>query len=67
MEFLDKINGVNVHTLQVFDFSTLYTSLDHREILRHIFELLDLVFNSHSRKYICIGWDKAFFSKKNVC
>ena len=45
-EFLNKIEALNVHSLQVFDFSTLYTNIDQSKILEHLNALLDLVFNS---------------------
>lgn len=62
-DFLKNISNVNVHSLQVFDFSTLYTNLDQDAIKHNIFSVLDLTFNSTSRKYLCIGYEKSFFSK----
>ena len=49
-----------VHSLQVYDFATLYTYLNQQDILGHLFEVFDIVFYSFSRKYICIGWHKTF-------
>ena len=63
-EFLSRINGGAVHTLQVYDFSTLYTNLNQQEILVHLFDLFDLVFNCTSRKYLCIGWNNSFMAGK---
>ena len=63
-QFLDKLKDVQVHNVQVYDFSTLYTKLDQDSILKHVEALLDLVFNSTNRKYLCIRFDKSFFSSK---
>jgi len=63
-EFLHRLNSTQVHSLQVFDFSTLYTNLDQKLIEDHIFAIMDLVFNSSNRKFICIGYDKSFCSMK---
>ena len=41
-EFLRNISNVNVHSLQVFDFSTLYTNLDQNSIKHNVFSILDL-------------------------
>ena len=64
MEFLDRIKSLKIHSLQVYDFSTLYTNLDQRNILSHINSLFDLVFNSTNNKYLCIKTDNSFFSCK---
>ena len=64
-EFLDNINNCDkVFSVQVFDFSTLYTNLDQQLVISHLYSLFDIVFNSTSRKYLCIGWNKSFFAKK---
>ena len=65
-DFLDKINNSdnNVFSVQVFDFSTLYTNLDQQQVISHLFSLFDIVFNPTFRKYLCIGWNKSFFAKK---
>ena len=62
-EFLNNISNVNVHSMQVYDFSTLYTNLEHNDIRNNIFSILDLVFNSSNRKYLCVGYDRSFFAK----
>ena len=48
----------------MFDFSTLYTNIDQGSILQHVEALLDLIFNSSNRKYLCVRFDKSFFSSK---
>ena len=63
-EFLHNISNVNVHSMQVFDFSTLYTNLDQSAIKDNVFSILDHIFNLSNRKYLCIGYDKSFFSKR---
>ena len=64
LEFLNKIKDIKVWSLQVFDFSTLYTNIDQTAILQHLYSLLDLVFNTSSRKFLCIRYDRCFFSSK---
>ena len=44
IEFLNRIHNVKVHSLQVFDFSTLYTNLDQNKVLEHLYALFDLIF-----------------------
>lgn len=63
-EFLEIVDSSSVFSLQVFDFSTLYTNLGQSDVLTHLFQLFDLVFDSSSRKFLCIGWNRSFFSKK---
>ena len=65
-KFLDKLKSCEVYNLQVYDFTTLYTKLELKEVEEMIFEVIDLVF-SEINKYICIAkyqTDKCFFSKK---
>ena len=65
-EFLDKLKCKEVWSMQVYDFSTLYTNLDLNEVKKSLFELFELLF-SESNKYICIGLfktKKSFFAKK---
>ena len=62
-DFLNNISNVKVHSLQVFDFSTLYTNLDQDAIKHNIFSILDLTFNPTNRKYLCVGYEKSFFSR----
>ena len=64
IEFLNKIQNINIHNVQVFDFSTLYTNLNHDDVIHHISDLLDLVFNDSNRKYLCIGYEKCFLASK---
>ena len=63
LEFLKRLNALEIWSMQVFDFTTLYTSLDLKEVENALFGLIDLLFSSHN-KYICIGFQKSFFSKK---
>ena len=63
-EFLKVINSSDVFSLQVFDFSTLYTNLGQNEIISHLFQLFDFIFNSSSRRLLCVGRQRSFFAKK---
>ena len=62
-EFLDKFHSIKAHSVQIFDFSTLYTNLNHDDVISHISNLLDIIFNDTNRKYLCIGFDKSFLAK----
>ena len=62
-EFLDKIKSVEIYSMQVFDFTTLYTSLDLKEVENSLYNLIDMLF-SNKNKFICISYDKAFFAQK---
>ena len=64
LEFMYKINKIAVHSVQVFDFSTLYTNIDQTKILEHLVAIFKLVFNNSRRKYLCIRYDKAFFASR---
>ena len=63
-EFLSIASNCNVFSLQVFDFSTLYTNIDQAGIISHLYSLFDMVFNSTSRKYLCVGYYRTFFANK---
>ena len=63
-EFLTRIRSLQVFSLQVFYFSTLYTNLNHVCIIEHLEALLELVFNNTNRRFLCIKYDKAFFSAR---
>ena len=61
---MNKIENLKLHNVQVYDFSTLYTNLDQNKVLAHLNDLFDMVFNSSNRKFLCIRFDKSFFSSK---
>ena len=63
LQFLDKIKSLDIWSMQVHDFSTLYTNLGLEDVEETLHELCDLLFSSH-HKYICINQYRAFFSKK---
>ena len=63
LQFLDRIKSLEIWSLQVFDFTTLYTNLDLQDVEKSLFGLCDLLFSSKN-KFICINFCKAFFSKK---
>ena len=62
-EFINKLKGVDIHSMQVYDFTTLYTNLNLMEVENSLNSLIDLIF-SNKNKYICIGYKKSFFSSK---
>ena len=62
-EFLDRIKSLEVWSMQVYDFSTLYTNLELNDVEESLFQLCDLLFSS-KHKYICVNSYKAFFSIK---
>ena len=64
LEFIHNINKVTVHSLQVFDFSTLYTNIDQSKVLEHLFAIFKLIFNNGRRRYMCVRFDTAFFASK---
>ena len=63
LDFIKKLNAVEIWSMQVYDFTTLYTNLELKEVENSIFGLIDLLYSSHN-KFICIGYQKSFFSKK---
>ena len=62
-QFLDRIKYLEIWSMQVFDFTTLYTNLNLQDVEKSLVGLFDLLF-SLKNKYICINYCKAFFSKK---
>ena len=42
----------------------MYTNIDQTKVFEHLVSILNLVFNGSRRKYLCIRYDKAFFSSK---
>lgn len=63
IEFLDRIKAMEIWSLQVYDFSTLYTNLNLNDVEDSLFGLCNLLFSPRS-KFICINTYKAFFSIK---
>lgn len=62
-EFLDRINTLEIWSMQVYDFSTLYTNLNLQDVEESLHELCDLLFKGQY-KYICVNTQKAFFARK---
>ena len=62
-EFLDRIDNIKASCIKVFDFSTLYTSLELDLVENAINKIIDTVYND-KYKYICIKKDVSFFSTK---
>ena len=53
-QFLSRINNTEIFSLQVFDFSTLYTNLNLNDVETSINEMIDLIFKRF--KYIYINY-----------
>ena len=62
-EFLNRINSLDIWSMRVYDFSTLYTNLNLHDVESSLFEICNLLFNKQY-KYICVRSTKAFFSSK---
>jgi hypothetical protein len=65
-QFLDNIRDKTIYNLQVYDFTTLYTNLDLKEVENMMSEVIDLIF-SERNKFICVSKrdpSKCFFAKK---
>ena len=63
LQFLERIKALEIWSLQVFDFSTLYTNLDLYDVEISLAALCDMFFRRKC-KYLCINRFKAFFSIK---
>ena len=62
-EFINKLKGVEIQSMQVYNFTTLYTNLNLLEVENSLNSLMDLIF-SNKNKYIGVGYKKSFFSSK---
>ena len=66
-QFLEKLqNKDNIFSVQVHDFSTLYTNLELAEVKKALKGMIELIFNLDSNKFINISLFKntAFFARK---
>ena len=60
---IDKINNRNnAKCISTFDFSTLYTKIAHKDLLKELNKVIDFVFDGGSSKYIAFNDNKAFWS-----
>ena len=66
IQFIEHINNLDLHNLQVYDFNTLYTNLDLGVIETLVNEMIDIIINKSFNKYVCVEryGDRGFFSKK---
>ena len=65
-QFLENIRDKTIYNLQVYDFTTLYTNLDLKEVEDMMSEVIDLIFSDRN-KYICVSKrdpNNCFFAKK---
>ena len=69
VEKMNKINEKNAaRCISTFDFSTLYTKIDHTNLIEVLNGLIDFVFVGGSKKYIDFSKSNAFwtnFKNKN--
>ena len=75
---IEKLNNINKRRgakyISTFDFSTLYTKIEHTSLIEELNNIVDLAFNGGERKYIGINNKIAFwssykyknFSKKDI-
>lgn len=65
-EFLSKIGKMKINSLQVYDFSTLYTNLDLGYVEESLYGLIDLLFpvNTNGTTFMCVNPFRQFFSHK---
>jgi len=61
MQKLSRIKSIR--SIRTGDFSTLYTSLPHDVIIDQMIFLTDLLFKHCSKKYLCLGYKKCWYSE----
>jgi len=62
VEDLDKKERLPYKNISTWDFSTLYTSIPHQDLIDRITKLIVSVFNKTQHRYINVRNNKAFFS-----
>ena len=62
LDFLDDIRDLKTSNLETYDFSTLYTSLPHREIRNKFKFIFKKIFSREGKPYINVRINKAYFS-----
>ena len=65
LEFLERIRCLKIKSVDIFDFSTLYTNLDLVPVRDSLFKVIDKVFTSLTSA-IEDGW-RLLFSPLSVC
>ena len=62
---LDKFSAINhkASSLDVFDFSTLYTSLPHQKIKDQLKDLIKWTFSREDKAFLCTNYVNGFFFK----
>ena len=65
-EFMDGIKDEDIHHMQTFDFSTLYTALPHVEIKQNFSKIFQKVFNREAKPFINVNYQKAYFSTSKL-
>ena len=67
VEVIDKIKEINnknqVRNIRTYDFSTLYTSIPHKQLKQQLKWVISEAFNDGARKFIRIGNASARWSK----
>ena len=73
-KLIDRLKQINskhrARSISTFDFSTLYTKLPHKDLIKVLKELIDFVFNGGkktvdgNRKYLTVQGKMCYFSRK---
>ena len=65
---LDKLHKINLksnaHCISTFDFKTLYTKIEHNNLVKVLNDIIDLAFKGGKRKIIAFDDYKAFWAIK---
>ena len=60
---LERINSKNnAKSISTYDFSTLYTKIEHHNLLKILFEIIDFVFSAGRKKYIAFSNKSAYWT-----
>ena len=66
LDFLDNIKNLKTNNLETYDFSTLYTSLPHREIRNKFKSIFGKIFYREGKQFINVNRNKAYFSNSKL-
>jgi hypothetical protein len=64
---IEKLHHINekkkAKEISTYDFSTLYTKIEHLSLIRVLHEIIDFVFKGGNRRYIACSNNKAYWCK----
>ena len=66
LDFLENLKQLKIGHLETYDFSTLYTSLPHREIRTNFKNIFKKVFSRESKQFINISFRRTYFSSQEL-